>query len=42
VLVETLTTVAEAEVLAGWVALHHRNVTTIYSRAAGDGRTLPR
>src|SRR5690242_9557917 len=30
VLVDTLTTVAEAETLAGWVALHHRNLTTIY------------
>lgn len=30
VLVDTLTTAAEAEALAGWVALHHRNLTTIY------------
>jgi glyoxylase-like metal-dependent hydrolase (beta-lactamase superfamily II) len=30
VLVDTLSTVAEAEALAGWVALHHRNLTTIY------------
>jgi len=30
VLVDTLTTVAEAEALANWVALHHRNLTTIY------------
>jgi glyoxylase-like metal-dependent hydrolase (beta-lactamase superfamily II) len=30
VLVDTLTTVAEAEALAGWVALHHRNLSTIY------------
>src|SRR5690242_8680295 len=30
VLVDTLTTVAEAEALAAWVALHHRNLTTIY------------
>jgi glyoxylase-like metal-dependent hydrolase (beta-lactamase superfamily II) len=30
VLVDTLTTVAEAEALADWVALHHRNLTTIY------------
>jgi glyoxylase-like metal-dependent hydrolase (beta-lactamase superfamily II) len=30
VLVDTLTTVAEAEALASWVALHHRNLTTIY------------
>ena len=30
VLVDTLTTVAEAEALAGWIALHHRNLTTIY------------
>lgn len=30
VLVDTLTTVAEAEALANWAALHHRNLTTIY------------
>jgi glyoxylase-like metal-dependent hydrolase (beta-lactamase superfamily II) len=30
VLVDTLATVAEAEALASWVALHHRNLTTIY------------
>jgi glyoxylase-like metal-dependent hydrolase (beta-lactamase superfamily II) len=30
VLVDTLTTVAEAEALAHWVRLHHRNLTTIY------------
>jgi glyoxylase-like metal-dependent hydrolase (beta-lactamase superfamily II) len=30
VLVDALTTVAEASALAGWVALHHRNLTTIY------------
>jgi glyoxylase-like metal-dependent hydrolase (beta-lactamase superfamily II) len=30
VLVDTLTTVAEAEALAAWVSLHHRNLTTIY------------
>jgi glyoxylase-like metal-dependent hydrolase (beta-lactamase superfamily II) len=30
VLVDTLTTTAEAEALAGWVALHHRNLTRIY------------
>src|SRR6187200_1486753 len=30
VLVDTLSTVAEAEALADWVALHHRNLTTIY------------
>src|SRR6478752_2489481 len=30
VLVDTLTTVAEAEALARWVELHHRNLTTIY------------
>jgi glyoxylase-like metal-dependent hydrolase (beta-lactamase superfamily II) len=30
VLVDTLTTVAEAEALANWVALHHCNLTTIY------------
>jgi len=30
VLVDSLTTVAEAEALAAWVALHHRNLTTIY------------
>jgi glyoxylase-like metal-dependent hydrolase (beta-lactamase superfamily II) len=30
VLVDALTTTAEAEALADWVALHHRNLTTIY------------
>jgi glyoxylase-like metal-dependent hydrolase (beta-lactamase superfamily II) len=30
VLVDTLTTVAEAEALASWIALHHRELTTIY------------
>jgi hypothetical protein len=30
VLVDTLATVAQAEALAAWVALHHRNLTTIY------------
>ncbi len=30
VLVDPLTTVAEAEALAAWVKLHHRNFTTIY------------
>jgi ribonuclease BN (tRNA processing enzyme) len=30
VLVDTLTTVAQAEALADWVGLHHRNLTTIY------------
>lgn len=30
VLVDTLMTVAEAEALADWVALHHRNLATIY------------
>jgi glyoxylase-like metal-dependent hydrolase (beta-lactamase superfamily II) len=30
VLVDALTTVAEAEALASWVALHHRNLATIY------------
>jgi len=30
VLVDTLATVAEAEALAQWVSLHHRNLTTIY------------
>ena len=30
VLVDTLTTAAEAEALAAWVRLHHRNLTTIY------------
>jgi len=30
VLVDALATVAEAEALANWVALHHRNLTTIY------------
>jgi hypothetical protein len=30
VLVDTLLTIAEAEALANWVALHHRRLTTIY------------
>ncbi|WP_344382984.1 MBL fold metallo-hydrolase, partial [Georgenia ruanii] len=30
VLVDPLTTVAEAEALVAWVKLHHRNLTTIY------------
>ena len=30
VLVDTLATVAEAEALSNWIALHHRNLTTIY------------
>jgi glyoxylase-like metal-dependent hydrolase (beta-lactamase superfamily II) len=30
VLVDTLTTVAEATALANWIALHNRNLTTIY------------
>jgi glyoxylase-like metal-dependent hydrolase (beta-lactamase superfamily II) len=30
VLVDTLMTIAEAEALANWVALHHRRLTTIY------------
>src|SRR6476469_4742573 len=30
VLVDTLTTVAEAEALAGWIGLHRRKLTTIY------------
>jgi glyoxylase-like metal-dependent hydrolase (beta-lactamase superfamily II) len=30
VLVDTLTTTAETEALAAWIALHHRNLTTIY------------
>ncbi|MFD7877918.1 MBL fold metallo-hydrolase [Streptomyces sp. NPDC059766] len=30
VLVDALTTAAEAEALAAWVRLHHRNLTTIY------------
>jgi glyoxylase-like metal-dependent hydrolase (beta-lactamase superfamily II) len=30
VLIDALTTSAEAEALADWVALHHRNLTTIY------------
>ena len=30
VLVDTLMTVAETEALANWVALHHRNLVTIY------------
>ena len=29
-LVDALTTAAEAEALADWIALHHRNLTTIY------------
>jgi hypothetical protein len=36
VLVDTLTTVAEAEALSSWVALHHRNLTTIYITPAGE------
>lgn len=31
VLVDTLTTIAEANALADWIALHNRNLTTIYS-----------
>ncbi|WP_433207420.1 MBL fold metallo-hydrolase [Nocardia sp. CA-107356] len=30
VLVDTQTTIAEAEALGDWIALHHRNLTTIY------------
>ena len=30
VLVDAMTTVAEAEALAAWVALHNRNLETIY------------
>jgi glyoxylase-like metal-dependent hydrolase (beta-lactamase superfamily II) len=30
VLIDAMTTEAEAEALANWVALHHRNLTTIY------------
>src|ERR1700722_13949016 len=30
VLVDAMTTVAEAEALADWIALHHRNLETIY------------
>jgi glyoxylase-like metal-dependent hydrolase (beta-lactamase superfamily II) len=30
VLVDAMTTVAEAEALSNWVALHHRNLATIY------------
>jgi glyoxylase-like metal-dependent hydrolase (beta-lactamase superfamily II) len=30
VLVDTLTTVAEAQALSDWIALHNRNLTTIY------------
>ena len=30
VLVDAMTTVAEAEALAGWIALHNRNLETIY------------
>jgi glyoxylase-like metal-dependent hydrolase (beta-lactamase superfamily II) len=30
VLVDALTTAAEAEALADWIALHHRNLTTVY------------
>jgi hypothetical protein len=32
VLVDAMTTVAEAEALADWVALHNRNLETIYKR----------
>ena len=30
VLIDTLTTAAEAEALARWVALHNKNLTTVY------------
>jgi glyoxylase-like metal-dependent hydrolase (beta-lactamase superfamily II) len=30
VLIDALTTAAEAQALADWIALHHRNLTTIY------------
>src|ERR1700723_3791528 len=33
VLVDAMTTVAEAEALADWVALHNRNLETIYNNA---------
>ena len=35
VLVDAMTTVAEAEALADWIALHNRNLETIYITAHG-------
>jgi hypothetical protein len=37
VLVDAMTTVAEAEALADWIALHNRNLQTIYITHAQDG-----
>ena len=34
VLVDAMTTVAEAEALAGWIALHNRNLEAIYIKHA--------
>ena len=36
VLVDAMTTVAEAEAVADWVALHNRNLETIYITQAQD------
>ena len=41
VLVDTLTTTAEAEALAGWVALHHRNLTTSTPTPSGTPSGTP-
>jgi glyoxylase-like metal-dependent hydrolase (beta-lactamase superfamily II) len=41
VLVDALTTVAEAEALADWVALHHRNLRTIYITHGHADHTAP-
>src|SRR3954447_11666428 len=42
VLIDALTTSAEAEALADWVALHHRNLTTIYiTHGHADHFTTP-
>jgi hypothetical protein len=35
VLVDAMTTVAEAEALADWVAVHHRNLETIFLSPSG-------
>jgi hypothetical protein len=42
VLVDAMTTVAEAEALADWIALHHRNLQTIYITHARTFRPLLR
>ena len=41
VLVDAMTTVAEAEALADWVALHNRNLETIYITHAHFARPFP-